>query len=268
MSKTSSANQDAQQTTQVQGAASFSKFMVVLQIIADEPGALDIARLTKLAPFPRGTVYRIVSALIAEGLVTQHRENGTYRLGQRLIRLASKSWETSDLRTLARESLTALRDATDEIVHLAVPSGNSMVYIDKLESSNTVRMQTSIGAQVELHTTSVGKAWLSGLPDARLHTILASLDLRRHTKNTFTSPEALFEELVKTRDRGYAYDFEENEPDIRCFGSPVFNRQNEPIGAISISIPAYRYDDTRHKRYATLVRQTAQAITGALSTIV
>jgi IclR family transcriptional regulator, KDG regulon repressor len=259
---------DARTPTHVQGAASFSKFMTVLQIIADAPGTLDIAQLTKRARFPRGTVYRFVSALIAEGLITQSGEGGTFRLGPRLLQLAAKTWEDSDLRTIARDFLVSLRDATDEAVHLAVPSNNRMVYIEKLVGSSTVQMKTSVGGQVELHSTSVGKAWLSGLPDQRLLEILQSLELRRHTAKTFTTPRSLFEELKRTREQGFAFDDEENEPDIRCFGSPIFNRLREPIGAVSISMPVYRHDERRHELCGRLVRETANLISAELSRIV
>lgn len=251
----------------VQGAASFSKFMVVLQIIADAPGALNIAQLTKRAPFPRGTIYRLVSALIAEGLVTQAGENGTFRLGPRLLQFAAKTWEDSDLRTIARDFLVSLRDATDETVHLAVPSNNRMVYIDKLVGSNRVQMKTSIGGQVELHSTSVGKAWLSGLPEQRLLSVIEGLDLRRYTAKTYTTPAALLDELKRTREQGFAFDDEENESDIRCFGSPIFNRAREPIGAVSISMPVYRHDERRHELCGKLVRETAQLISAELSRI-
>ena len=260
--------ENAHGTNQVQGAASFSKFMTVLQIIADAPRGLDIAQLTKAAPFPRGTVYRLVAALVAEGLVIHRREDGSYRLGPRLIQLASKTWENSDLRTVARDFLVTLRDATDEVVHLAVPSSNRMVYIDKIEGSNTVQMKTSIGGQVEMHSTSVGKAWLSGLSDNRLGEVLSELTLKRHTAKTFTDPEALRKELIKSREQGYAFDDEENEPDIRCVGSPIFNRSGEPVGAISVSMPVYRHDPERHARNASLVLKTAKEITAQLSTIV
>lgn len=256
---------DSRAPTHVQGAASFSKFMTVLQIIADAPGTLNIAQLTKRAPFPRGTIYRLVSALIAEGLVTQAGESGTFRLGPRLLQFAAKTWEDSDLRTIAKDFLVSLRDATDETVHLAVPSNNQMVYIDKLVGSNRVQMKTSIGGQVELHSTSVGKAWLSGLPEQRLLDVLKGLDLRRHTAKTFTTPVALLDELQRTREQGFAFDDEENEPDIRCFGSPIFNRSREPIGAVSISMPVYRHDEQRHELCGRLVRETAQLISAELS---
>lgn len=255
-------------TQPVQGTASFSKFMVVLQAIADNPGKLDIARLVKQVPFPRATVYRIVTALIAEGLVMQSSENGVYLLGHRLILFASKSWETSDLRTTARPFIESLRNTTSETVHLAVPSGNGMAYIDKLESPNAVRMMTRIGARVEFHSTSVGKAYLSALPEERARAIIATLDLRPHTKFTFTDPDAFYDEIKKTRERGYSYDHEENEPDIRCFGATIFDRLGQPVAGVSISIPLYRYHETRHDDYAKLIRNTAASISTALAIVV
>ncbi|HET9963344.1 MAG TPA: IclR family transcriptional regulator [Nitrospiraceae bacterium] len=240
--------------------------MVVLQAIADDPGKLDIARLTKLLPYPRGTLYRIVTALLAEGLISESR--GTYQLGHRLIHLASKSWETSDLRSAARDFIEALRNATGETVHLAVPSGTGMVYIDKLESPRTVRMTSRIGTRVELYSTSVGKAYLAALPEAQLRTVLASLDLRPRTDNTVTEIEALEAEICRTRERGYSYDNEENEPDIKCFGGAILDRSGMPVGGVSLSIPIYRYDEDCHREYARRVRETVAAISAGLADIV
>lgn len=253
---------------QIQGTASFSKFMVVLQAVADNPGKLDIAGLVKSVPFPRTTVYRIIAALTAEGLVRQNSDNDTYVLGHRLILFASKSWETSDLRTVARPFIEALRNATSETVHLAVPSGNGMAYIDKLESPNAVRMTTRIGARVEFHSTSVGKAYLSALPENRASEIISTLELRPFTSHTFTDPLAFREEIRKTRERGYSYDHEENEPDIRCFGSPILDRSGEPVAGVSISIPLFRYAEDKHDYFAGMIRDTAVSITQALATIV
>lgn len=253
---------------QVQGAASFSKFMAVLQAIADDPDRLDFLKLTKRLPYPRATLYRLVAALAAEGLIQENRDKGTFQLGHRLICLASKSWETSDLRTAARDYIEALRNATNETVHLAVPSGNGMVYIDKLESPSAVRMMSRIGTRVELYSTSVGKAYLAALPDARLREIVEALDLRPRTRNTITEPARLYAEIEATRARGYSYDDEENEPDIRCFGGAIFDRSGEPVGGVSLSIPVFRYDEERHRLYAQRVRETVSAISASLSTIV
>jgi IclR family transcriptional regulator, KDG regulon repressor len=253
---------------QVKGTASFSKFMVVLQAIADDPGKLDIVKLTKILPYPRGTVYRIVTALAAEGMISEIRDQGTYQLGHRLIHLASKSWETSDLRSAARDFIEALRNATGETVHLAVPSGSGMVYIDKLESPRTVRMTSRIGTRVELYSTSVGKAYLAALPEDSLREIVSTLEMRSRTPNTVTHVDALLAEIERTRQQGYSYDNEENEPDIRCIGGAILDRSGKPVGGVSLSIPIYRYDETLHRAYSERVRDTVAAISASLADIV
>ena len=253
---------------QVQGTASFVKFVDVLQAIADDPGKLDMAKLVKRLPYPRGTLYRIVTALISEDFVMENRDHGTYQLGPRLIHFASKSWEGSDLRSAAHDHVAALRDATGETIHLAVPSGNGMVYIDKLESPRAVRMMSRIGTRVEIYATSVGKAYLAALPEERVREIVEALDMRARTRNTITDPRALYAEVQKTRARGYSYDNEENEPDIRCFGGAILDRSGDPVGAISLSIPIYRFNEERAANYIARVKETVAAISASLATIV
>jgi len=53
-----------------------------------------------------------------------------------------------------------------------------MVYSDKLERPNAVRMMTRIGARVEFRSTSVGKAYLAALPEERSRQIIAGLGSR------------------------------------------------------------------------------------------
>ena len=258
----------AGETAPVQGAASFAKFMTVLQAIADEPGRLDMAALAKALPYPRGTLYRIVQALAAEGLVGENRRRGTFELGPRLVQLAARSWEGSDLRNAARDHIRALRDATGETVHLAVPSGGAMVYIDKLESPRAVRMMSSIGTRVELHSTSVGKAWLAALPAGRCADLVAGLDMKPRTPATITDPELLLADIAATRARGHSLDDQENEPDIRCIGAAIVDRSGEPVGCISLSMPVYRYEEAVTAGCVDRVTAAVRAISAALAAVV
>lgn len=245
----------------VKGAAAFSKFMAVLQVIADSPGEYDVSRLSRLLPYPRSTVYRIVSALGAEGMVVEDQKDGSLRLGLRLISLASKSWDELDLRVLARDHLQMLRDVVGETVHLAVPSETEMVYIDKLESPRSVRMASRIGTRVPLHSTSVGKAYLAALRPAVFDALLARLPLPRMTPHTIVDPQALRAEVDRIRRDGVSVDFQENELEIRCFGAAILGRDGAPVGCVSISIPLYRYDE----KDAAMIRSALQGAVERIS---
>jgi IclR family KDG regulon transcriptional repressor len=58
-------------------------------------------------------------------------------------------------------------------------------------------------------------------------------------------PEALKAELARVRERGYAYDLGEIIPDLRCMAAPVRNYSGKVIAAISMSLPAYRFERSR-----------------------
>lgn len=248
----------------VKGTAAFSKFMNVLQAIADSSEPADMAQLCASLPYPRPTLYRIVSALIAEELVAENKVTGKYSLGIRLLNLATKAWDENDLRLIAREYIVALRDATGETIHLAVPSGMEMVYIDKLESPRTVRMTSRIGTRVSLHSTSVGKAYLAALNPLASATILAAISFEPRTEHTIID-RAVFEmELEKTRGRGFSVDYEENELEIGCFGAAILGRNASPVGAISLSMPKYRFDKADVTSYQDLLLSTVKTISHRL----
>lgn len=242
------------------GTAAFSKFMVVLQCIADAPAPPGIAQLTAASKYPRPTVYRIVGALIAEGLVVETPRGGSYSPGPRLLSLASRSWERSDLRVAASEALQTLRDLTQETVHLAVRSGSEMVYIEKLESPHAVRMASRIGTRVTLYSSSVGKAYLSSLKRPDRDALLATLNFERFTPNTIIERTALDAELDATQARGYAEDREENEEQIFCYGSVILGANGDPIACVSISIPLYRKSVTPLETYIEPLKDACRAI--------
>lgn len=221
-----------------------------------------MADLCVRAALPRPTVYRIVAALRAEGFLSSAER---FTLGPRLISLAAQSWEKFDLRTAASEQLARLRDATGETVHLAVPSGTEMVYIDKLESRQTVRMTSRIGTRVSLHASAVGKAYLARLSAEEQRKFLKQIDYVSFTPHTLVRQKDLDADLQATFKRGYAIDSEETEAEIHCFGAAICDRAGRPVGSISVSVPKFRFDKSASREYPKLVRECADSVSAKLS---
>jgi IclR family KDG regulon transcriptional repressor len=246
------------------GTAAFSKFMAVLQIIADAPKPLTIAQITERSRYPRTTVYRILGALITEGLVSESLQSGAYSLGARLLSLASQSWERFDIRLVAADPLHRLREMTQETVHLAVRSGTGMVYIEKLESPHAVRMASRVGTRVTLYSSSVGKAYLAALDQATRDALLQGITFERFTRNSITSKPALDAELEATKRRGYAEDREENEENIFCYGAAITGPTGEPVACVSISIPTFRLSSSPLETYLQPLKIACNAISAQI----
>jgi len=243
----------------VAGTAAFAKFMTVLQVVADASSAPAMADLVRLSGYPRPTVYRIVAALVEQGMLAEAPVAagvpGRYRLGPRLIQLASRAWSQLDLRSVLADDLRALRDETGETVHLSVPAGHEMIYIDKLESQGPVRMASRVGGRLALHCSAAGKAYMAALPLSTSDSLVDALVLTPCMPNTITRPPALREELARIREQGYSIDNEENERGIVCYGVAIAGPDGRPLACVSVSTLSYRQQGVPAARYvAPLLR--------------
>lgn len=250
----------------VAGTASFSKFMRVLDAIAlGGDTAWTVNELSARLGYPRPTIYRIVEALIAEQLIVPKRNGQSFGLGPRLVSLASRALESSDIRQLCKDHLFDLKEVTQETVHLAVPDRSEMTYIDKLESPKAVRMNSRLGSRVTMYSSSVGKAYLAQLLPAARDALIQTLDFKVFTEATLRTPQALRKELEQIRRQGYAEDREENEKDIFCFGCAITDKQGMPVACVSLSIPAFRMSANREVSYIQPLVDTCAAISRKLA---
>lgn len=158
--------------------------------------------------------------------------------------------------------MEALRDATGETVHLAVFNKGEMLYIDKVESRERVRMACVVGSSVPLHTTAGGKAYVSALSDELREDLVRTMTFTRVTDRSITSRSAFLEQIERARADGYAIDDQENERDIVCFGAPIRDRTGAPLAAISVSVPVFRLREDRQDAYvAPLLEATRRVST-------
>ena len=242
-------------STSVQGAQSFARSISVLQLIADAEEAVSRASLMKQCGLTRPTLYRIIASLAAEGLIEATAEN-RYRIGGRVVSLARTALAQNDVRKVAEPFLKRLREATGETVHLAIRTGDELVYIDKIESQEAVRMASTIGTRVAFHSTAVGKAFLSAMSVAKANDLISRLNLPAFTQFTTTDRETL-RAIVRQADQdGYVCDDQENEIGIVCFGAAIRDSVDGPVASVSVSVPLFRLDDA-HRYSAPLLEAVA-----------
>ncbi len=223
----------------VQGAKSFSRTIKVLQLIADQPQAPSVAQLLALSELTRPTLYRILAALEAEGLVNQGADK-CYQLGSRVISLAHRALAQTSIIDIARIELENLRDQLGETVHLAIRNQNELVYVDKIESREVVRMASTIGTRVPFHSSAVGKAFLAALSPDEASLLIEQLPMTAITPHSPTDKSQLAEVVVRTRLQGFSYESEENEQGIVCFGAAILNARGKPEASVSVSVPMFR----------------------------
>jgi DNA-binding IclR family transcriptional regulator len=237
------------------------KALDILECIALSERPLSAAEVAKLCNLSRPTAYRLISTLAARGYAAQ--DDAThYRLGTQALSLSQNVLDSLDLHELAQPYLRRLSDITNETTYLSMLDNDEILYIGKVESSQSVRTHTKIGSRNMLHCSAMGKAILAFLSESDRNQLIERLELPANTPTTITNRAALVEELATIRMQKFATDDEESESGVRCVGAPIFDHTGRVFAAISVSGPAYRLPISRLIALSSLVMDTANTISG------
>lgn len=243
---------------------SVSRALDIIMILSLKKGGLGVTEIANQIDINKSSVYRILSTLVQYGYVEQDEETGRYKLGYKFLEISSRLLDSIDLRGEARPFLQELETETNEAIHLVVYDQAEVVYIEKLEGNETLRMHSKVGKRAPMHCTSVGKAILANLPLETVLTIIEQKSMPVHTVHTITDKDDLLHELQMVREKGYALDLEENENGITCIAAPIFNHTGKVMAAVSISGPTLRMTDDRLDQLKSRMIQTGLKISNRL----
>lgn len=224
-----------------------------------EQQPIGVSELARQLELPKSTVQRALLALHDLGWIAQETgEPRRWVQTTKLLALASRGGGLS-LRERAMPVMQALRERTDENVHLSVRSGNGVVIIEKLESSSVVRLYDPLGVVAPVHASSTGKAILAWSDPAEVEEVLAQ-PLEGFTQRTVVDPDELRKELRSIRRHGYAVNRGEWREDVRGVAVPILDARGLAIGAISLAVPAHRLPDRRIPEVAEVVVELVSSI--------
>ncbi len=235
----------------------------ILDYLASSGNEAGVTELAQFLGTHKSTASRLLATLNARGYVSRNPQSGKYGLGLHLVELSRVKLDQIDLRQLARPYLEELVSSTGETAHLAILDRARVVYVDKVDTPQTLGMRSRIGYRIAVHCTALGKALLAHVPAEELDALLDADSMVRFTSNTITDPETFKLHLASVRERGYAIDDEEHEDGIRCIAAPIKDHAGRVVAAISVSGPTFRVTREKADTIGQLVRDAACRLSAA-----
>jgi len=218
------------------------RVLAVLIALAEHPEGATLDEVALHVGAQKPTVHRALATLRRAGLATQ-LGRGVYALGDEFFRLAFRSYAARPEGLFVKPALEELARRFGETVHFAVLDGPEVVYRAKVDPPmRAIRLTSVVCGRNPAHVTAVGKLLLSHAvtSKAELRALLGDKYVRR-TSKTIVTAQALWDELERTRERGYGVDDQESEIGVNCIALPVrLADELPPIGAISVSALAFR----------------------------
>ncbi len=235
----------------------------LLHLFSESPQGLTAKQVADHSRLPVSTVHRFLANLEGAGFLN-YSDNSVYHLGIACFAIGQSALAQLDIRRVSLPYLQELNRLTRETIHLTVRHGLSAVYVEKLDSTEQLRIFSRIGAAVPLYCTAVGKIMLAYLPNEERSRVLSQLTLKRQTPNTVGNLQQLEAELYRIRKNGYACDLEEHELHIRCVAAPIWDHTGLVNASLSVTAPAVRMPVSRLRQLAPLIQSAGQQISREL----
>lgn len=232
-----------------------SRSLAILEALASAGAPVRLSRLSEQVGLQKSTAHRILQTLVALGYVIQEAETGRYGASLKLWELGSAIVFEHPVKRAAASFLQSLHREVGETVSLLVPSGEDVLYLERLVSPRPTRFSARPGSRVPALLTSGGRAMLAEAVD--LHDAAARALAHAGDRREATLAE-IVRDLEEARRRGYA--ISRDTPGVVSMGCAIPGRTGSPAAAISISAPVERVTQEDEARVATALLATCAAL--------
>jgi DNA-binding IclR family transcriptional regulator len=234
----------------------------VLELFSVRRPAWTLTEIARELGIDQPKAFRLLSTLEAAGWLTRQSRTDPYRLSLRVWQVANAATVRGGLATTAPVFLARLTELAGETSYCGVADGREVVAVAVHVAQGRLRVATypyPFGMTDPLHTTSLGKVLLAARPDAEVEAYIRG-GLEQVTHRTSTDPAALWAEIAKIRQQGYAVNIGEALVDETGIAAPIHGDDDGIIAAICVSGPSL-WDASRHAEIGEIVKQVADEAT-------
>ena len=229
----------------------------VLKLITEAPGGKRLADFSRELDIPKTTLLPILSTLCQRHYLYQD-DMGRYFADKALYSMGAAFSGCFPILGYIHSQLSKLVDILGETCYFGVLEDGMVLYLEKVESPQPLRMLTAAGRKLPAYATSLGKMLLAGKTEEELRALYPE-GLEPLTEYTVTDFSVLAQQTAQALAGGYAWELEESTRHIRCFAVPIYKR-SKIIAAISVAIPLFRYEQEQQERILQVLRAAADQI--------
>lgn len=245
-----------------------TKALNLLDHFSHERPEIRLSEFQRLADRDKATVYRHLSELVDNGYLEQDSNSKSYRLGPAIIRLANIRESAFPARKVIHPIIEQLSNDLGELIHANMLQGMALSPICYADQTRTgLRVSFDEALLLPLHATASGYTVLSYGNDSLIESICQT-KLQKYTRQTVTDPVELSAICRKTRKRGYSQSDGIMEAGVVSFAVPLFNEQQEAIGAMSAAIPSSRATSDNNKNIIAALIKNAPVASDRLGGVV
>ena len=225
---------------EVTGPRSLTRLLGLFDALAKSSNGLTLAELNSLLESPKSSLLNLLRPLVAEGYL--NHENGRYRLGPTIFRLAGNIMSVWNFSNVIRPYLEELAQRSHESVYIGVldRANKAITYVDSIDSPHAVRYSVPIGGVRPLYCTAAGRILLAFADEEFQEEYLRTTKLEALTERTLTTRKGLRAELDKVIRTRVSVSIGEMFPESAAIAAPIFGANGKIVAAMAVGAPSQR----------------------------
>jgi len=205
--------------------------MAIIEIVAaGEPNGVRLGDLSAPIGAPKSSVHGLAKGLVAVGYLREH--DGRYFTGPATFSLLGTGRPA--LPAAYRHTLEELTDQWEETTFIATLVGDSIVYVDRVDSPRLIRASPYLHTRFPLWPRSSGKCFLAYMDPRQRNSYLS------RAVGDASERERIILSLNEIRMSQVALNLGETEPDQGGVASPIVTSTGPVKMALALAGPVSR----------------------------
>jgi IclR family KDG regulon transcriptional repressor len=239
------------------------RVLEILEAVYHSENGLTLTDISRSTGIFKGTLHPIVNTLLQKEYLESRSQR--FHIGRNCFKLGYSYVNTLSYLNIIKPDMKEIVETCGEICQLGILDGTDVLYVEKIDPKQAVRITSSVGSTLKAYATSLGKCLLSGLSDEAIRQLYPD-GLESYTANTVPDLDALLSQAQQVRQQGFIYERGETNIDIECVGVPI-KVNHTVLAAMSVSLPSFRSTPEKIEEITKLLKEHAIKIEHTLSTL-
>jgi len=208
------------------------------------------------------STYKFLSTLSDKGYLDYQPSNKQYSLSSKFLYFSNQMRFNMQINQIAYPFMQELAAKTHETIHLAMPQGFYAVFVEKIDSPQTIGVQTRIGTRTLLNCGATPQSIMAFL-DRQTFSMFCEY-LSQQFPDAPEIVQAAVDQREKLRREGYALTFEEINKGVAAVAAPIFNSDSQVVASMAIAAPKERFTPDHIQKYIPMITDSCRRVSEAL----
>lgn len=217
---------------------SLNRAIKILDVLSRCPEGASVSELSDRMGLSLSTTHRFLQSLMNNGLVIQDPLSRRYKLGLRVLSLASGLLKSDRLIQMSRDPMQRAAVASGNVIYLCRQQKSEILCVSSINPLDDASPSfiAQVGNSMPIHAAAAAKIILAYQPDTVLKSLLTErVPLPKYTDKTMTNIDNILKHYRLCREQGFAICDEEINLGVVAVAAPVFNYDGSVLGSIGVT---------------------------------